>query len=66
MKINPQYLDYAKSGLFMAFGSITDDNGVKMDIEVLDEHLTSAAEIALEYLTSQVFGVDARLKKEAA
>ena len=66
MKLNPQYLDYAKSGLFMAFGSITDDNGHKLKIEVTDDELTAAAEIALEYLTSSVFGVDARLKKDVA
>lgn len=66
MKINPKNLDYAKSGLFMAFGSVTDDNGHRMKIEVTDDQLTAAAEIALEYLTSSVFGVDVYLKKDAA
>lgn len=64
MKINQTYLDYAKSGLFMAFGAVTDENGHRMKIEVTDEHLTSAAEIALEYLTSVVFGPEARVKIE--
>lgn len=64
MKIQPQYLDYAKSGLFMAFGSITDDNGAKMRLEVGDDQLTAAAEIALDYLANVVFGTDVRMKFE--
>lgn len=66
MKLSTKYLDYAKSGLFAAFGAVTDDAGNKMQIEVTDDQLTAAAEIALEYLTSSVFGPDVYLKKDAA
>ncbi len=65
MKLNPKYLEYAKSGLFMAFGSITDDNGGKIQIEVTDDQLTDAVELSLHYLAGAVFGPDVYLKKEA-
>ena len=63
MKIDPKYLDYAKSGLFMAFGSVTDEDGNKIKLEVTDEHLTKAAEIALDYLVGEVFGPEVHLRK---
>lgn len=66
VKLSTRYLDYAKSGLFMAFGAVTDDAGNKIRIEVTDDQLTAAAEIALEYLTSSVFGPDVYLTKDAA
>ena len=54
IRIDHKSLDYAKSGLFMAFGSAT-RNGETIKMEVVDDHLNLAAMMALNYLAKQVF-----------
>lgn len=66
MKIDTKYLDYAKSGLFMALGSVVDDDGNKIKIEIEDELLTGAARAALDYMANKLFGCDITLKKDEA
>lgn len=66
IRIDPNAIDFAKSGLFAALGSATDEHGNKLKIEVADEQLRAAAELALDHLAASVFGPDVYLKKDAA
>lgn len=54
ISIELRSLEYAKSALFMAFGSATRD-GESVKMEVVDDHLTMAAQLALNYLAREVF-----------
>lgn len=65
IRIDRKSMDFAKSGLFAAFGSATQD-GKKLKIEVTDDQLQTAAELALDYLTGQVFGCDVYFEKDDA
>lgn len=62
IKIDHAALDFAKCGLFMAFGSAT-RNGETIKMEVVDDDLTAAAEMALRYLGRVVFEEGIELAK---
>jgi len=51
IKIDRKAIDFAKSSLFMAFGSATNTVGEKLKIEVTDDALEKAAMLALQSLT---------------
>jgi hypothetical protein len=57
IRIDRKAIDFAKDGLFMAFGSSKNNVGVKLKIEIDDDVLERAALLALQYLTMEVIGI---------
>lgn len=57
IRIDRKSIDFAKSGLFMAFGSAKNNLGVKLKIEVEDTALEKAVMLALQSLTMDAISI---------
>lgn len=66
IRLDPKAMDFAKSGLFAALGSATDENGNKIKVEIDDDILTEVAQMAVDNLVLAAFGPDVQVKKDSA
>lgn len=57
IRVDRKAIDYAKSGLFMAFGTATTVDGQKIKIETTDEAIEKAVMLALHSLAMDTFTV---------
>lgn len=64
IRLDPKAMDFAKSGLFAALGSATDESGNKIKIEIDDDILTEVAQMAVDNLVLAAFGPDAQRSKD--
>ena len=51
MNLDPAMVALAKSGLFAALGSARDDAGERIKVEITDDQLQAAVDLALDYLS---------------
>ena len=57
IRIDRKAIDFAKSGLFMAFGSAKNNAGIKLKIQVDDAALEKAVMLALQSLTMDAISI---------
>lgn len=63
IKIDTHAIELAKTGIFAALGSLS-ENGERLKIEVDDELLSKAADLALDYMIIGMFGHNVQWKKD--